>query len=201
MPAINIGSIMNKVKAFSVSSRGKKQMDECIKKYAFSGRDVTAGGTKLTTESSMYEAVAKLKEMLIAAAQSAGLPESVMSHINSIESSGIVRLPNGACEIYLYFGGDLHRDSLYSDGYDGVQNIVAVLNNGYHARDYVYGNWDSHSHIGESVFDGDGTDSSTFIRSRKDREGLHFIQQAIIDFNGNYGADYNVTATAGEDYN
>ena len=68
MPAINIGSIMNKVKAFSVSSRGKKQMDECIKKYAFSGRDVTAGGTKLTTESSMYEAVAKLKEMLIAAA-------------------------------------------------------------------------------------------------------------------------------------
>lgn len=200
MPAINIGSIMSKVKAFSTSSKGKQLMNERIQNYALSGKNMTAGGSRVTTESSISEAAGKLKELLISAAQSTGLPESVMTHINSLESSKIVKHPDGSCELYLFFGGDLHRDSLYSDGYDGVRNIVAVLNNGYHARDYVYGDWESHSPIGESVFDGRSIDSSAFIRSRKDREGLHFIQQAIADFNESYGADYNVTAFAGEEY-
>lgn len=32
------------------------------------------------------------------------------------------------------------------------------------------------------------------------REPLHFIQQTISDFNGNYGADYDVTAVAADIY-
>jgi len=109
-------------------------------------------------------------------------------------------MPDGSFTIYITFDDDLHRDSLYSDGYEGVRNIVAVLNNGYHAKNYVYGDWDNHAPTGESKFDGRSIDTSAFIRSRKDREGLHFIQQAVQDFNGNYGADFNVTAIVGEDY-
>ena len=77
---------------------------------------------------------------------------------------------------------------------------MALLNNGYHAKDYVYGDWDGHSPTGESKFDGRSIDTSAYIRSRKDREGLQFIQQAVRDFNGNYGADYNVTAIASDQY-
>lgn len=32
------------------------------------------------------------------------------------------------------------------------------------------------------------------------REPLHFIQQTISDFNGNYGVDYDVTAVAADIY-
>lgn len=200
MASVNISSIMGKVKSYSASKEGKRRMSNVIDEYISSGKDVTAGGSKLISDKSMNEAAEKLRSILLSTAQSSGLPMSVLKHIEGLQCSNVVRHSDGTCEMFIYFGGDLHRDSLYADGYDGVDNIVAVLNNGYHARDYVYGDWDTHSPTGESVFDGRSIDSSAYIRSRKDREGLHFIQQAVADFNGNYGADYNVTAKPGDAY-
>ena len=124
-----------------------------------------------------------------------------MEHFDKLECSKIYQMPDGSSVIYVYFGGDLHRDSLYSEGYDGVRNIVALLNNGYHAKDYVYGWRDNHAPTGDNSYRSGGFNSQdAWIRSRKDREGLNFIGQAIQDFNGNYGADFNVTAVAGDDY-
>ena len=38
-----------------------------------------------------------------------------------------------------------------------------------------------------------------WVRSKKERDALKFIQQAIQDFNGNYGSEFNVTAVVAAD--
>lgn len=201
MASINMASIMNKVEAYGRSVNGKLRMRECIQNYANAGKTETAAGDKVLTEKDMLLAASKMIQVLRSTAQSYGLPASVMRHFDMLDTSPVYKMPDGSSIIYIRFDDNLHRDSLYSDGYDGIENIVALLNNGYHARNYVYGDWDGHSPTGESRFDGRSIDTSAYIRSRKDREGLHFIQQAIQDFNGNYGSDFNVTAVAGDDYN
>lgn len=200
MASINLNSIMKKIESYGRSVRGKLRMKECIEKYHADGVSKTAAGDKVVTETEMWEAASKLIGVLRNTARSYGLPASVMKHFDSLECSKIYTMPDGSSVIYVYFGDDLHRDSLYSDGYDGIRNIVALLNNGYHAKNYVYGDWDGHSPSGESALDGRSINTSAYIRSRKDREGLHFIEQSIQDFNGNYGSTYNVTAVAGDDY-
>lgn len=202
MANINIDSIMRKVNAYGRSVNGKLRMKERIEKYAADGVNKTAAGDKVITETEMYKAAARLISVLQSNARSYDLPASVMRHFDSLHSSDIYKLPDGTSVIYIYFGGDLHRDSLYSEGYDGVDNIVALLNNGYHAKNYVYGWWERHSPSGDNGYRSGGFDQTdAWIRSRKDRTGLGFIQQAVQDFNGNYGADYNVTAIASDDYN
>lgn len=200
MASINLDSIMQKVTAYSQTENGKAKMRDVIRQYRTSGTGKTGAGDKVVTETDMWTAASKMISVLRSTAQSYGLPASVMKHFDSLECSKIYEMADGTSVIYIYFEDDLHRDSLYSDGYDGIKNIVALLNNGYHAKDYVYGYWEGHSPAGESKFDGRSIDTSAYIRSRKDREGLQFIQQAIQDFNGNYGADFNVTAVAGDDY-
>ncbi len=200
MAGINLNSIMAKVSAYSRTDSGKAKMRAVVQQYKANGTGRTNGGGKIVTEVDMRAAAAKMIGVLRSTAQSYGLPASVMKHFDHLDYSKIFEMPDGSAVIYVYFADDLHRDSLYSDGYDGVRNIVALLNNGYHAKDYVYGYWDGHSTAGASQFDIRSTDTDVFIRSRKDREGLQFIQQAIRDFNGNYGADFNVTAFAGDDY-
>ena len=200
MPAVDIGKIMTKVRKYSLSADGKLRKKEYLDKCRSEGIDKTAAGGRIVTEQDMREAASKLIDALKSSARSCGLPASVMKHFDSLGYSEIQKLPDAGSVIYVYFGDDLRRDSLYPEGYDGVYNIVALLNNGYHARDYVYGSWDGHSPRGESVLDGRSTDTSAYIRSRKDREGLDFIGQAIRDFNASCSAQYGVTAVAGEDY-
>lgn len=82
--------------------------------------------------------------------------------------------------IDIYFDSDLHRESVAPDRYDGIDNIAALLNNGYRANDAVFGVWEKHN--GESAF----------IMSLPFRDGAHFVEQAINDFMGNYSSEYNV---------
>jgi len=194
-------SIGSKLNAWVNSPRGQARMQAKLEEYAKNGIGKTAAGDNVVNEEKMFEAADKLISVIRSTAASYGLPASVMAHIDSLDYSRIyTTMPDGTSVIYLYFEDDMHRDSLYPEGYDGVRNIVALLNNGYHAANYVYGHWDNHSTAGGSVFDGRSIDSSTYIRSRKDREGLHFIQQAVADFNGSYGSEYNATAVAGSEY-
>lgn len=192
---------MSKVSAYAQSSAGKEKMNKRIQQYVSSGVKQTAAGDKILTEDKMWEAVSKFLYVMRVTAAEYGLPESVMEHINGLESAGQIRKTPDGYEIALYFEGDLHRDSLDNDlGYEGVDNIVALFNNGYHARNYVYGWWDGHKATGDGVLrSGVGTDFA-WVRSKKEREPLHFIQQAVHDFNANYGADYGVTAVAGTAY-
>lgn len=201
MTSISLDPIMKKVSAYARSSNGKLKMKQCIDKYVADGISKTASGYKVITEKDMWNAATKLIKALQDTARSYSLPSSVMEHFDKLKCSNIHKMPDGSSVIYVYFGGDLHRDSLYSEGYDGVRNIIALLNNGYRAKDYVYGWWNNHTPTGDSQYRSGGFDAQdAWIRSRKDREGLNFIGQAIQDFNKNYGSDFNVTAVAGDDY-
>lgn len=198
---INIDSIMSKVSAYAQSSAGKEKMNKRIQQYVSYGVKQTAAGDKILTEDKMWEAVSKFLYVMRVTAAEYGLPESVMEHINGLESAGQIRKTPDGYEIALYFEGDLHRDSLENDlGYEGVDNIVTLFNNGYHAKNYVYGWWNGHKATGDGVLRSGVDTDFAWVRSKKEREPLHFIQQAVHDFNANYGADYGVTAVAGTAY-
>lgn len=173
-------------------------MSDCIDRYCANGTEVSANGSKVMPEKRIEEAVTKFLMVLRQTAASYDLPESVMKHIESMDMTRIHQTKKGY-EVPLWFGGDLHRDSLENDlggygrvEYEGVDNIVAVFNNGYHARNYVYGWWNHHRPTGAAMAFSLHTDDFAWVRSKKDREALRFIQQAINDFNGNYGTEYNV---------
>lgn len=195
---------MSKVGAYSRSVEGKLRMKERINKYVSDGQSRTAGGGKVMTEDDMYRAAYKMMDVLKQTAKESDLPPSVMQHILTMDCSKPYKMPDGHMEIWIYFGGDMHRESLEDgDGGhtgEGVNNIVALFNNGAHASDYVYGWWNNHSPTGEALTRSSHVDGFAWVRSKKDREALHFIQQAVGDFNGNYGSDFNVTAVAGDDY-
>lgn len=77
----------------------------------------------------------------------------------------------------------VERPSLYPKKYpDGVDNIAALMNAGYHAKDYVYGTM------------ADGRRG----RSLKDRRGEFFMQSAVERFNALYGL--NAIAEYGDQY-
>ena len=187
MASINISSIMNKVGAYSRSVNGKLRMQDCIKKYSESGKSKTEAGDKIISDKDMYEAAAKMIQVLRSTAQSYALPASVMSHFDSLDASASFKMPDGSATIFIYFGGELHRDSLAPQDYSGIDNVVALINNGYGDHPNmakVWGEW-----------------HGMRIHGLTQRTGLHFIQQAVQNFNGNYGSDYNVTAVAGDNYN
>lgn len=213
---INMGSIMGKVRSFSASSGGQTRMRACIENYEKEGRTTTAAGDKLLTEDMMWEAAAKMITVLRSTASEYDLPESVMKHFDSLDCAKPYRMPDGTMVVNIYFGdkfdGGLHRDSL-EDGSDyyggqfggytgeGINNIIALFNNGAHAKNFTYGWWNNHRPTGEASYRSGGfTANDAWVQSRKDREPLHFIQQAVMDFNGNYGYEYGVTAVAGEEY-
>lgn len=211
MATTNMSSIISKVGAYSRSVEGKLRMKEKIEQYKRDGIRKTAGGGDIITRTMMIEAAAKLIKVLQNTAHEYSLPPSVMQHFYNLSCSEPKNMPDGSTTIYVYFGGDLHRDSLEDgDGYygnrfggytgEGINNIVALLNNGAHAKNYTYGWWNGHSATGAAVTRSGAGSGFAWVKSKKDREALHFIQQAVQDFNGNYGADFNVTAVAGDDY-
>lgn len=67
----------------------------------------------------------------------------------------------------------------------GVDNIIRAFNVGWHARYYAYGVWE-----GTNAYEAGGWSRTSSrnskgerIRSRKDFEGLHFVQAAISAYN------------------
>lgn len=191
---------MGKVSAYAQSKEGNERMKKCIQEYSEAEISRTAAGSKVRTVKDMQAAAQKFINIMKSTALNYNLPDSVMAHINGLEAGNIRKTSEGF-EIPLFFAGDLHRDSLENDlNYDGIDNIVALFNNGYHASNYVYGWWRTRKTDGGAAFESSNRDDFAWVRSKKDREALHFIQQAITDFNANYGAEYDVTAVAGLAY-
>lgn len=200
---INVDSIMSKVSSYAKSAEGKARMQEHIQKCRKAGQTVTAAGSRIVAEKDMNQLAATMIEMLQDAALHCDppLPDSVMEHFSGLKASSTTEMPDGSYVIIIDFGGDLHRDSLDNDlGYEGIDNIVALFNNGYQARDYVYGWWDKHKPSGESIARSLPGSDFAWVRSKKERGALHFIQRAVDDFNAEYGRRFNVTAQASDVY-
>lgn len=210
---INMGPIMSKVSVYAKSAEGKGRMKEYIGQCRSQGRSETFGGSTIITEDEMVVAAGHMVQLIQEAGRNASLPESVMNHLSNLEVSPPTHRPDGSVAVYIYFSGDLHRDSLEddSDYYggefggrtgEGVDNIVALFNNGANAKNFVYGSWSGHNPTGYALdrSAGDLKPGYAWVRSRKDREALHFIQKAVDTFNDTWGTLYNTTAVAGDEY-
>lgn len=200
---ISASALQLKAEAWSRTAKGQKRMKEVISRYRKEGQETTSAGSRLDSRLMLIEAADKMMLVLRRAAEDANLPASVMKHFDSMTYGEPIALSDGTYVLGIYFTDDLHRNSLENDytDYEGIDNIIALFNNGADAENYVYGWWDGHRPSGEAIARSvNGAEDYAWVRSKKNREGLHFIQQAVADFNGNYGSQYNVTATAGSDY-
>lgn len=188
--AIDERSIMSKLNAYAKTSAGKKKMEAKIQSYRngsdpgvrSSGR--TYGGGVIVTEREMMDAATELVSMLRSAAASVNLPVSIMEHIESFRVLPPKIEPDGSATVEIYMADSPARASLYPEKYDYVDNIVAIFNNGYTAKNKVYGKW-----------------HGVNVSSLDKRQGLFFMQKAVDAFIDKYGSKLNVTVSLDPIYN
>lgn len=188
MAIINESSILAKIKEFERSSAGQKKMRTAYNQMVRSGsKKKTSGGSEIVTEQKAIELANRLAESIKATAASTGMSQSVLDDVNSITVGEVKMMPDGSFSAELNFTADRFRPSLRPDKYDGIDNIVALFNNGYPytaAKYHVIGEW--HGQKG--------------VRGQPKRTGLHFMNTAVNDFNSTYGAKYNVFAELSGEY-
>jgi len=202
MAQINMESIKKKVNDYAKSADGKKRIEDKVEEIRLSSDGRTASGDYITTIMDMRSATRLMKSELIHSAQTAGLPDSVMDHVD-VDPMGMsepVKVRNGHYYTSLTFA-DGERYKLYRPSLeivkngsptgkrtgDGIDNIVALFNNGYNADKQVLGLWAGHEDLG-------------IVGSRVSRKGLLFMQDAVRNFNRKFGHIYRVTATLDDEY-
>ena len=188
MAEINMNSIAEKVRKFSQTPAGKEKMKKAVEKLANSNKAQTALGQELLSRSRMVELTEELIGVIKSTAASYDLPPSVMKHFDSLDYI-IQAGDDGNVESLIYFADDSSRESLDADIYtgDGIDNIIALFNNGYVASSYAYGWWDGHTPTPGNII---STSGSVYVRSKIGRPSLRFMQRAIEDFASRYTGKY-----------
>lgn len=189
--SLSVAEIEDMIREWCQSPEGKKQISETIASYR-RGEDSyvnssgkTHGGSVIVTYKQMQAAANDFLSMLRKHAASAGLPSSVMEHVESFTASPLVVNKDGTATIDINMLDNPHRESLQPENYRGADNIVALFNVGYKAPGAVYGTWQSK-----------GIDTWSLSH----REGSFFLQAAVNEFNAKYGAKYNVTVSIDGQY-
>lgn len=178
-------AIERKLKNYAKSPAGKKDVKETLKRYRDSGINKTnAGGTVLSIDDMhkiALDLIYQLKMMARQLEMGGVFPQSVADHFDTLYVMSIDELPDGRFAAYIAFDDDLSRDSLLcvgskqsGSGYDawvdrtgrGVDNIIALFDNGYSARQ-VFGFWEN---------------AGIFTPSRASRPHLGFMQAELDDF-------------------
>lgn len=190
MSTVNMDSILDKLYAWERSDKGQKKIQSTVNKYMRSNVKKTKAGSRVLTEGDMKAAANKLIQTIRDTALGCNLPPSVAEHFGSLKISKLQRQTDGSYIIEINFTDDLTRESLQPEKYGGVRNIIAIFNNGYpsdrrrsEAISYVTGWW----HGKET-------------RALEFRQGLYFMQDAVNDFNLNYGIPLGMYAEVGEVY-
>ena len=185
MATINYASIEKKIMDYAKSDKGQKRMTSTLKKYVNTNVDKTDAGSTVINKKRMRAAAKALVNYVKTAAQSSGVADSVLADISTLKASEPKYVGGTTWEVELSFGGDLSRPSLEPETYGGVTNIIALFNNGYPkdagrsaAIAHVSGYW-----------------HGEFVNARPSREALHFMQQAVIEFNTKYAQTHNTYVT------
>lgn len=87
--------------------------------------------------------------------------------LSDISASSVYSKTDKIYGVDINFLGDMFRPSLLPDYYHGIDDISALLNNGYNARRTVFGYWER---------------TNSYIESLKSRPGAHFAQNAVHTF-------------------
>lgn len=190
MSSINMGSILDKLYAWERSDKGQKRIQSTVNKYVRNNVRKTEAGSRVLTESDMKEAAKKLVQTIRNTALGCNLPASVAAHFGSLKVGKLQRQPDGSYIIEINFTDDLTRESLQPEKYGGVRNIIAIFNNGYPSD---RGRSEAISHV-SGWWHGKETTALEF------RQGLYFMQDAVNDFNLNYGMPLGMYAEVGAVY-
>lgn len=197
---VDIDSVMKKVRQYARSEEGKTKMSDTISDARKKGKKLSEAG-HLTTEEEMHSLADAMIEII-----KKHLPDSIAELGDSLYYSDVFwNYERGMRKMAIYFDkDDIKRPSIVWDGEErakGVDNIVALLNNGAHAEGYVLGFWEGHTPYTHeiSVRSHYRTDS-VFIKSTQDRDPLMFMQDAVSEFNRKFGKKYHVVAYCGSDY-
>lgn len=153
--------IMRKLRAYLNSSQGKKWLKE-------------EHGIEFDENALKRDFRKKGREM----------KEILFKHISGVIKSfkeediivGEPKIIDGNWQLNISFNKEaLRRDSLYLEGYpEGLEDIVLLMSRGYHAKDYVYGYYNTRAQHGYSWVN---------ARSKKDRDPNPFLKNAIDEFN------------------
>lgn len=190
MPTINMDSILDKLYAWERSDKGQKKIQGTVNKYVRNNVRRTKAGSRVVTENDMREAAKKLVQTIRDTALGCNLPSSVAAHFGSLKVGKLQRQSDGSYIIEINFTDDLTRESLQPEKYGGVRNIIAIFNNGYPSD---LGRSEAISHV-SGWWHGKETTALEF------RQGLYFMQDAVNDFNLNYGMPLGMYAEVGAIY-
>lgn len=190
MSAINMDSILDKVYAWERSDKGQKKIQSTVNKYVRNNVKRTQAGSRVITEHDMKVAANKLVETIRKTALGCGLPASVAAHFGSLKVGKLQRQADGSYIIEINFTDDLTRESLEPARYGGVRNIIAIFNNGYPSDG---GRSEAISHVS-------GWWHGEYTTALGSRQGLYFMQDAVNDFNLNYGMPLGMFAEVGAVY-
>lgn len=191
MATVNVASINAKVDAWVASKKGQARIKKTLDDYRKKGVERTKAGSRVLTNQKMKLLADKLADEVVKAGNGAGLPASVASVVASLKRGAFTDMGDGARSIELSFMEDKNRPSLQPDKYGSV-NIVAIFNNGYPL------NGTSPEAIASVVGEWHGMEN---VHALGQREGSHFLQQAVSNFNATYGREYGVTVTLDGIYN
>ena len=189
-PVVNIDSVLDKVYEWEKSKQGSEKIQKVVNKYKRSNVKKTDAGSRVITNRDMKAASDKLVKTIKSTARGCSLPQSVLEHFDSLRAGRPQLQPDGSFLIEINFTDDLSRESLEPHRYGGVQNIIAIFNNGYpldesraEAISHVSGWW-----------------HGKYTNALGSRQGLYFIQDAVNDFNLNYGIPLGMVAEVGAIY-
>lgn len=163
-------SILRKAQAYMNTPKMQKRIQE--KKDAIMLGIAPAGRGVHTPEDAAF----KFMDVLIREINSSGLSENAKAAISSLDCTKATKLGDGTYLITVYFDKDLSRPSLAPKTFGEIDDLAELFNDGVdHVMNQVHGEWH-----GEEAW------------SRTSIPGVHFMEQAIIDFMGNYASEYNV---------
>ena len=177
MSVVNMDAILDKVYAWEKSEKGQKKIRKTINRYVSKNKTRTEAGSRVITESDINKAAKTLVDTVRNTATSCNLPASVAAHFDSLRAGKARRQEDGSYTVEISFSDDLSRESLDPSKYGGVRNIVAIFNNGYPSNEGRV----------EAISNVTGFWHGEYISALGRRQGLYFMQDAVNDFNLNYG--------------
>lgn len=195
-------SLLKKVEFWASTEKGKKAFKDAISKAAKNGGKLPSG--EKIFKPANFENASIVMERLIRK----HLPKQIQSTgkgLYHIVVGGKEDCDVGSPVAYVVFSEEsVRRESLGTPRTEngrtgeGVDNIVQLFNNGVRASGQVYGWWDNHKPATKKNVRGDS--EYAWVTSTKERPALHFMQEAVAEFNATYAEKYGVKAVLSEQY-
>ena len=168
---INWGSILAKAQAHMDTPRRRQEMKKKTDDIML-GLEAAPQGTHTVEEAGL-----KFANVLLHSIYASGLDPEVEARLESVDVGKPIKISDGKYMISVYFDTDLDRGTMSTKKDYYNINLARLYNNGVdHVMDRIF-EWDGHGglHVSRNVI-----------------TGAHFAEQAVNDFLGNFGTEYNV---------